>query len=193
MRRYQAARCRVPTGAGVFRGGLRLGFAPGCSSCASSIMRMSRWVGMLALAAFAFRVASSAAGRRRLIDASLRASSKRTFFMPERSYSERSVLCSQASASSSLLKSGNFFDIAFDLLLVHEPHADRPDSVPSPSEDAKNPTARAVAETQNPPLAGHDRIADDIDIAREQSLDLRRRYAMPKAFRQVATVPVEAP
>src|SRR5450432_1649184 len=97
---------------------------------------------MLALAAFAFKVASSAAGRRRLIDASLRASSKRTFFIPERSYSERSALCSQASASSSLLKSGNFFDIALDLLLVHEPHANRPDSVPSPGEDAKNPTAR---------------------------------------------------
>src|SRR3984885_11888424 len=159
MRRYQAARCRVRTGARVFRGGFRFGSAPGSASCASILMRMSRWVGMLARAAVALRVASSAAGRRRLIDASLRASSKRTFFMPERSYSERSALCSQASASSSLLKSGNFFDITLDLLLVHEPHADRPDSVPSPGEDAKNPTARAVAETQNPPLPGHDRIA----------------------------------
>src|SRR3984957_889870 len=139
------------------------------------------------------QVASSAAGRRRLIDASLRAISKRPFFMPERSYSERSALCSHASASSSLLKSGNFLDITLDLLLVHEPHADRPDSVPAPGEDAKNPTPRAVAETQNSPLAGNGRIAHDINIAREQGLDLRQRYAMPKAFRQVAAVPVEAP
>jgi hypothetical protein len=109
-------------------------------------------------------------------------SSKRTFFMPERSYSERSALCSQASAPSSLLKSGNFFDIKLDLFLVHEPHADRPDSVPSPGEDTKNPAARAVAETQNSPLAGHDRIAHDINIACEQGLDLHQRYAVLKAF-----------
>jgi hypothetical protein len=58
--------------------GFFAGSAPVSASCASIIMRMSRWVGMLAFAASAFRVASSAAGRRRLIDASLRASSKRT-------------------------------------------------------------------------------------------------------------------
>ena len=75
---------------------------------------------------------------------------------------------------------------------MHEPHADRADSVPSPGEDAKNPTPRAVAETQNPPLAGHDRIAHNINIAGEQGLDLRQRDTMPKAFRQVA-VSVEAP
>src|ERR1700723_530647 len=119
----QAARLRDLLGAPIFR----FGSAPVSASCASIIMRMSRWVGMLALAAFAFRVASSAAGRRRLIDASFRASSKRTFFMPERSYSVRSARCSQASASSSLLKSGNFFDIKLDLFLMHEPHADRAD------------------------------------------------------------------
>jgi hypothetical protein len=63
----------------------------GFTSCASIIMRMKRWVGMLAFAAFALRVASSAAGSLRLMDTSLRASSKRTFFIPERSYSVRSA------------------------------------------------------------------------------------------------------
>jgi hypothetical protein len=70
-----------------------------------------------------------------------------------------------------------------DLPFAHEPHANRPDSVPSPGEDAKNLSPCAVAETQNPPLAGHDRIAHDINIAPEQGLDLRQRYAMPKAPR----------
>lgn len=71
--------------------------------------------------------------------------------------------------------------------------SDRPDSVPSPGEDTKNPAPRAVPETQNSPLAGHDCIAHDINIACEQGLDLCQRYAMPKAFEQVAAVPVEAP
>jgi hypothetical protein len=45
-------------------------------------MRMIRFSLMLAFAAFAFGVASNAAGRRRLIDATLRARSKRAFFSP---------------------------------------------------------------------------------------------------------------
>jgi hypothetical protein len=45
-------------------------------------MWMIRLSLMLAFAAFAFGVASDAAGRRRLIDATLRARSKRAFFSP---------------------------------------------------------------------------------------------------------------
>ena len=45
-------------------------------------MRMSRWVGILAFVASALSVASRAAGRRRLIEASLRASSKPLYAIP---------------------------------------------------------------------------------------------------------------
>src|SRR5271166_4995669 len=146
---------------------------------------------MLAFDASAFSVASKAAGRRRLIEASLRASSKRTFFMSERSYSARSALCSQASASSSLFKSGNFFDITLDLLVVHEADAHRANPVAAPSEHAKDPPTGAFAEAEDAPLSADDRVAHDIDVAAEQRFDLRQRYAMAEAFRQVPAVPVE--
>ena len=56
--------------------------------------------------------------------------------------------------------------------------------VPSPSEDAKNPTAprrRRNPESRHSPDTI--KIAHDIDIAREQSLDLRRQYRQrPRHF-----------
>src|SRR5271166_6931809 len=124
---------------------------------------------MLALAAFAFSVASSEAGNLRLIEASLR-QFEADLLHPREIVFGRPAPCSQASASSWLFKSGNFFDIASDLLVVHETHADRPDSVSAPGEDAKDPAPGA--ETQHLSFYEDDRVADDGDVAGAQGLDL---------------------
>src|SRR5271165_5200126 len=128
---------------------------------------------MLALAAFAFSVASSEAGNLRLIEASLR-QFEADLLHPREIVFGRPAPCSQASASSWLFKSGNFFDIASDLLVVHEAHADRPDSVSAPGEDAKDRAPGAGPKTQHASFAGDDRVADDGDVAGEQGLDLLR-------------------
>src|SRR5271156_3210245 len=106
--------------------------------------------------------------------ASTNACSKRAFFMPERSYSVRSAFCSQSSASSSVLRSGNGFDITPDLFVVHEANAHRPDLFAAPGENAEYPPAGAVAEDKGPSLARDERIANDINVPSEQSLDLRQ-------------------
>src|SRR5271168_2430416 len=103
-------------------------------NCASISTRMNRCVGMFASAARVFSVASRAAGRRRLMVASLGASSKRTFFISERSYSVRSAFFSQSSASSSVLRSGNGFDITLYLFVVHEANAHGTDLFATPGE-----------------------------------------------------------
>jgi hypothetical protein len=169
---------------GDWGGAFRFAFVDLAANCDSINMRIRRWVGILAFAASALNVASNAAGRRKLIEASLRASSKRTFFISVRSYSVRSAPCSQASASSSLFKSGNFFDITLDLLVVHEAHADWSNSVASPREDAKDPATGAVAEAEDAPLSADDRVAHDVDVAAEQRFDPRQRYAVTETLRR---------
>lgn len=68
---------------------------------------------------------SNSSGRRRLIDVSLRFNSKRIGTMPEKSYTLRSAVSTKASASSSVLKSGNFYFMSCYLLCVHIPRTDR--------------------------------------------------------------------
>src|SRR5476651_467663 len=78
------------------------------------------------------RTASSrGSGRRRLTDLFLRLSSNRIGVMSEKSYCARSALATTASAWASVLNSGNFFFMGFDLLPMHEAGADGPDQRPS--------------------------------------------------------------
>src|ERR1700693_2751770 len=64
--------------------------------------------------------------------------------MSERSYCVRSAVATNASASFSVLRTGNFFFIIFDLLWVHVTGADGPNEVLLPmsaqGKDGKNAT-----------------------------------------------------
>src|SRR5580704_11545009 len=84
---------------------------------------------------------SSFSGSRRLTDLSLGRSSNRMSRPPERSYSVRSAVATKCSASSSVLRTGNFFFIGCDLLLMHVAGAhgaDQPLLAPqAPSEGDK--------------------------------------------------------
>jgi hypothetical protein len=52
---------------------------------------------------------------------------------------------------------------------MHEAHADRPDPVTSPGEDAKDPPSCAFAETEHSPFTDDERVMHDKDFARGQA------------------------
>src|SRR6266567_2735190 len=82
---------------------------------------------MPAFAADAFTALSSGFGRRMLTRSLLGWNSKRTVLRPVRSYSVRSAVATNFSASLSLRSLGSFFFIVFDLFPVHVAGADRPE------------------------------------------------------------------
>src|SRR5271169_3250216 len=94
---------------------------------------------MPARSARALTAVSSCSGNLRLTDLSLRFSSKRTTWPPERSYSLKSAYATNASACGSVLRPGIAFFMIFYLLLAHVSGADRADflavTVRAQSED----------------------------------------------------------
>jgi hypothetical protein len=62
-------------------------------------------------------------------------------------------VCSQPSASSSALRSGNGFDMTPNLFVVHEANANRTDLFAARDENAEYPSAGPGAEGERPSLA----------------------------------------
>jgi len=75
---------------------------------------------------------------------------------------------------------------------VHEANAHRTDLFAAPGENAEYPSAGAGAEGERSLFAGDDRIANDIDVPGEQSLDLPQSDAVLEAFRKIAAILIEA-
>jgi len=75
---------------------------------------------------------------------------------------------------------------------VHEAYAHRTDLFVAPGENAEYPSAGPGAEGERSSFAGDDRVANDIDIPGEQSLDLPQGDAVLEAFRKIAAIPIEA-
>src|SRR5712671_2477559 len=74
-----------------------------------------------------FTASSNRLGMRMFNCAPFFSNSKCVAFPCDKSYSERSAVSTKRSAALSLLRSGSFFFIVVNLLLVHEPRTDRTD------------------------------------------------------------------
>src|SRR6266404_180569 len=152
---------------------------------------------MPALAADSFTASSSVLGKRIFTRSVLGWNSNNTVRSCERSYSVKSVLATNASASSSVSSFGNFFFIIVDLLPAHVAGIDWPDQclavmLPQREDDQHCPPVLGPADRLEPLLAlGVLRVGEYSERAVEQALNDGNRDAVLPAFFAVPAIPIE--
>src|SRR5580700_1643244 len=131
-------------------------------------------------------------GRRILSCADFLSNSNLTGVRPERSYSDKSAVSTNRSASSSLLKIGIFLFIAPNLLPVHVTGGNGADqalsaTLPDGEDQEDRTAARGFADCPKPVLVPRVRlVGNDQHGAIEQCFDLGGRYAVLQAFCAIA-------
>src|SRR6266404_9470267 len=152
---------------------------------------------MPALAADSFTASSSVLGKRIFTRSVLGWNSNNTVRSCERSYSVKSVLATNASASSSVSSFGNFFFIIVDLLPAHVAGIDWPDQclavmLPQRKDDEHCPPVLGPADRLEPLLAlGVLRVGEYSERAVEQAFDAGNRDPVLPVFFSVPAVPIK--
>src|SRR5690554_6633289 len=148
--------------------------------------------------ALAFTASSSETGRRMFSEAAFGSISNRIGLKPDKSYSVRSAVSTNSSASASLRSGGRglrCFFIVRDLLLMHVAGADGPElrlavDLSQHEHHEHIATGSGFADSAHPRFLG-ERIRRNCRRPGKDLLDLCAGYAMLSAFGPVSIVPIE--